>query len=82
MSFQSTAPCFLTFRSSDQSLLLFKTFVLNTSYVHSLIRISSIGNNLMAVAIDTNSLVALRATKLLLTPTQSLDYILITAQYR
>ena len=39
---------------------------------------------IMAVAIDTNSLVALRATKLLLTPTQSRDYniILITAQYR
>ena len=36
----------------------------------------------MAVAIGTNSLVALRATKLLLTPTQSRDYILITAQYR
>ena len=36
----------------------------------------------MAVAIDTNSLVALRATKLLLTPTQSRDDILITAQYR
>ena len=35
-----------------------------------------------AVAIDTNSLVALRATKLLLTPTQSCDYILITAQYQ
>ena len=35
-----------------------------------------------AVAIDTNSLVALRATKLLLTPTQSRDYILLTAQYR
>ena len=33
------------------------------------------------MAIDTNSLVALRATKLLLTPTQSRDYILITAQF-
>ena len=38
----------------------------------------------MAIAIDTNSLVALRATKLLLTPTQSREYniILITAQYQ
>ena len=35
----------------------------------------------MAVAIDTNLLVALRATKLLLTPTQSRVYILITAQF-
>ena len=38
--------------------------------------------NFKAVTIDTNSLVVLRATKLLFTPTQSHDYILITAQYR
>ena len=35
-----------------------------------------------AVAIDTNLLVALRATDLLLTPIQSRDHILITLQYQ
>ena len=36
MSFQNTAPCFLTFCSSEQSLLLykFKIFALNNSYYH------------------------------------------------
>ena len=36
----------------------------------------------LAVAIDTNLLVALRATNLLLTPIKSRDHILITLQYR
>ena len=36
MSFHNTAPCFLTFYHSDQSLLSFKfkIFVLNTSMIN------------------------------------------------
>ena len=44
MSFHNTAPCFLTFYRSDQSLLLFKfkIFVLNTSIISPFNHLSSL----------------------------------------